>query len=248
MIAWLVACGAVQEPADAQEREAGNNSTQPLQMIVWGEPVDNEPASMQRTYYLERRIAPTMGFGGASWLVRSERESEESVAEMLDNLQVKSGMIVADFGCGVGFHSLPLAQQVAPDGKVYAIDIQAPMLRSLVARALEAQTLNIVPVLSRANVPQLPTELFDMVLMVDVYHELNRPAETLQQIRKSLRPGGRIALVEYRGEDPDVPILPEHKMTKQQILKEYQANGFELRSEYDGLPWQHLMFFGVKEN
>ncbi len=210
---------------------------------------ENAKELKPRKYYLDRRIAPTMSYaGGASWLVRPEREAEESTQEMLDNLNLKPGIIVADFGCGVGFHSIPIAKAVGPTGKVIAIDIQRDMLRALVERAKEVKLNNIQPVLAKGNVSDLPQAAYDMLLMVDVYHELAFPAESLQEIRESLKEDGLVALVEFRGEDPDVPILPEHKMTKAQILKEYEANGFQLHSTYDNLPWQHLMFFKVKKD
>ena len=236
-ILLLILITAVTASAQGLSQEAGK-----LEVVDWT--AAEQSRGKPRKYYLDRRIAPTMSYaGGASWLVRPEREAEESAAEMLAALKLQPGMTVADFGCGVGYHSLPIAQAVAPDGEVYAIDLQIKMLRSLVARASEAGIFNIRPVVTRSDVPDLPAAKFDMVLMVDVYHELSFPAETLQEIRQSLKPDGRIALVEYRGEDPDVPILPEHKMTKSQILREFTANGFQLESTYDSLPWQHVMFF-----
>ena len=217
------------------------------EILEWGSKSDEPVNSTGRKYYLDRRIAPTMSYaGGADWLVRGNRESEESTREMINHLGLKPGMVVCDFGSGVGYHTLPIAQQIKPDGTVYAVDIQLPMLRGLAARANEAGIENVQLVLSKSNVPQMPAKLFDLILMVDVYHELSLPGETLQQLRQSLNDDGRIALLEFRGEDPDVPIYPEHKMTKAQILKEYASNGFELDSQYDQLPWQHLMFFKVK--
>ena len=236
---------APQSPAAAQE--AASEVISGGRLLDWT--ARGENLGKPRKFYLGRRVAPTMSYaGGASWLVRPEREAEERSSEMIAQLRLKPGMVVADFGSGVGYHSIPMAQAVAPDGKVYAIDLQEKMLRSLVARAEEAGVESIAPVLTRSNVPDLPLNKFDLVLMVDVYHELSYPAETLREIRGSLRPGGLVALVEFRGEDPDVPILPEHKMTKEQILKEYKANGFTLKDSYDGLPWQHLMFFAADQS
>ncbi len=236
-------------PCTAQEKPATETrKKKPLSIETWPEKREAKD-SKPRKFYLDRRIAPTMSFrGGASWLVRPERETEESSREMLENLGLKPGMIVADFGCGVGYHTIPIAKAVGPEGQVYGIDIQPEMLRALVANAKEDGITNIVPIQPRGNVAEIPENTFDMLLMVDVYHELALPAETLSEIRESLKPEGLVALVEFRGEDPDVPILPEHKMTKAQILKEYEANGFELHSAYDNLPWQHLMFFKVKKD
>lgn len=181
--------------------------------------------------------------GGAKWLLRPERQAEEDAQAMIEQLGLKPGMDVCDFGCGVGYHTLPIAQAIAPEGTVYAVDLQIDMLRAMIGRAKEFGVTNVQPVLTRSNVPDLPEQAFDLLLMVDVYHELSYPAETLQAIKRSLKEGGRIALVEFRGEDLELAIYPEHKMTKAQILREYTANGFTLESSFDGLPTQHLMFF-----
>jgi ubiquinone/menaquinone biosynthesis C-methylase UbiE len=193
--------------------------------------------------YMGRRIAPAMGYTHAGWLIRSERQQEEDTQQALDNLQLKAGMTVCDMGCGNGYYSLEIAKRVAPSGKVLAVDIQQEMLHLLHLRAEEAQIENIQTVLGSVVDPQLPTATVDLVLMVDVYHEFSHPQQMLAAIRKSLVPQGRIALVEFREEDPRVPILPLHKMSKRQILREFKANGFKLVEEYDQLPWQHLMFF-----
>ncbi len=207
--------------------------------------LDLQPCIAQgkgRDFYMGRRIAPAMSHLGADWLIRAERDSEEDPKQMLGKLDLKPGMHVCDMGCGNGFYSLILAERVAPSGKVYAVDIQPQMLQLLSRRSAEAKIENIDMILGTVTDPKLPDEKIDLVLMVDVYHEFSHPEAMLKAIRKSLKPDGRIALVEYRGEDPSVPIKPEHKMTKKQILKEYEANGFKLQTEYDGLPWQHLMF------
>ena len=195
-----------------------------------------------RPIYMGRRIAQTMSFHGADWLIRSEREQEERPSRVLPQLGLRSGMTVCDLGCGNGFYAIEMAKVVAP-GKVLAVDIQQEMLHLLKLRAEEANIDNIKPVLGTVVDPQLPAASVDLVLMVDVYHEFSHPQQMLTAIRKSLKPGGLIALLEYREEDPKVPIKPEHKMSKRQILKEYTANGFKLAKEYDELPWQHLMFF-----
>jgi ubiquinone/menaquinone biosynthesis C-methylase UbiE len=200
-----------------------------------------------RKKYLGRTIAPTMGYEGAPWLIRDTREQEENPSVVLKQLGLKPGMIVCDMGCGNGFYSLPIAEMVAPTGKVLAVDIQAEMLQLLSRRSAEKKIENIDMILGTVVDPKLPKGEIDMILMVDVYHEFSNPEFMLDAIRKSLKPTGVIALVEFRGEDPTVPILPLHKMTKAQINKEYKANGFKLVSEFDGLPIQHLMFFGIDE-
>ncbi len=196
-----------------------------------------------RTKYLGRTIAPTMGIRGAPWLIRETREEEERPSEVMKQLGLKPGMVVCDIGCGNGFYSLMMAKEVAPDGKVLAVDIQQEMLHLLELRGREQGVTNIEPILGTIADPKLPAGEVDLVLMVDVYHEFSHPEQMLAGIRKSLKPEGLIALLEYREEDRTVPILPLHKMSKRQILKEYKANGLRLTKQYDGLPWQHLMFF-----
>lgn len=193
--------------------------------------------------YLGRRIAQTMHYTGAEWLTRDNREQEERCSLMLANLGVKRGMAICDMGCGNGFYALQLAKMTGDEGHVYAVDIQPEMLQLLNRRADEQEVRNVSPILGTFTDPRLPQGKIDLILLVDVYHEFSDPAAMLAAMRKSLSPTGLCALVEYRGEDPTVPIKPEHKMTKSQILKEWAANGFKLVKEFDGLPWQHLMFF-----
>jgi len=200
------------------------------------------PAPLSR--YKGRRIAQTMSFHGAPWLIREERDQEENTKLLLKALQVKEGQTVADIGCGNGFYTLQLARLVGPQGRVLAVDIQPEMLALLNKRAAEAGIQNIEPVLSTPADPKLPPGELDLVLLVDVYHEFAYPEQMLGAMRDSLKPTGHVALAEYRTEDPSVPIKLLHKMSKKQILKEYTASGFTLAREFDELPWQHLMFFG----
>lgn len=193
--------------------------------------------------YMGRIIAQTMHYSGAEWLTRDNREQEERCTLLLDNLGIKQGQTICDMGCGNGFYTLKLAQMTGPAGKVYAVDIQPEMIKLLKARAAEQGIQNIAPVLGAFNDPRLPKGKMDLILLVDVYHEFSHPAPMLAAMRAALAPGGRCALVEFRAEDENVPIKPEHKMTKAQILKEWPASGFKLVHEFDGLPWQHLMFF-----
>lgn len=214
---------------------------------VWaqrsGKDTKDEPIPPARTRYMGRQIAQTMSFHGAPWLIRSEREAEERPSEAIEQLDLKPGMVVCDLGCGNGYYSLTMAKLVAPSGKVLAVDIQPEMLHLLELRCKELGVENIEPVLGTVADPKLPPESVDMLLLVDVYHEFSHPQQMLAGIRAGLKPKGLIALLEYREEDRTVPIKPLHKMSKQQILKEYAANGFRLAKQYDGLPWQHLMFF-----
>jgi ubiquinone/menaquinone biosynthesis C-methylase UbiE len=195
------------------------------------------------THYKGRRIAQTMHYRGAPWLIRESREREEDCSTMLRELAVKPGMTVCDVGCGNGFYALRLAPLVGPTGRVLAVDIQPEMLRLLQARAAEAKVENIEPVLGAVTDPRLPAGEVDLILCVDVYHEFSHPEHMLAGMRKALSPGGRLVLVEFRAEDPLVPIKPLHKMSRKQVLAELQPNGFKLARQFDGLPWQHMMFF-----
>ncbi len=194
-----------------------------------------------------RLIARTMHFSGAEWLTREEREDEERCSLLLTNLGLKPGQVVCDMGCGNGFYALPMAQLVGDQGRVIGVDVQAEMLELLRKRMEQSGVQNITPVLGSYHDPRLPDSSCDLILLVDVYHEFSYPERMLLAMRKALKPQGRIALVEYREEDPAVPIKPLHKMSKQQILKEYLPNGFRLVQEFDELPWQHVMFFEKDE-
>ncbi len=193
--------------------------------------------------YKGREIAQTMHFLGAPWLTRESREREEDCTTMLKALEVKPGDVVCDMGCGNGFYTIKLAKLVGDRGKVIAVDIQREMLELLKDAAEQEKVANIETILGTVVDPKLPKESIDLVLLVDVYHEFSHPEQMLAAIRKSLKPTGRIALVEFRAEDPEVPIKPLHKMSKEQIMKEFPPNGFKLVEEFDELPWQHLMFF-----
>lgn len=194
--------------------------------------------------YKGRRIAQTMHYTGAEWLTRDVREQEERCSLMLTSLGVKRGMAICDMGCGNGFYSLQLAKMTGDEGHVYAVDIQPEMLKFLNQRADEQGVKNVSPILGTFTDPRLPKGKIDLILLVDVYHEFSHPEQMLAAMRDALAPDGLCALVEFRAEDPNVPIKPEHKMTKEQILREWPGNGFKLVKEFDGLPWQHLMFFG----
>jgi ubiquinone/menaquinone biosynthesis C-methylase UbiE len=197
------------------------------------------------THYMGREIAQTMHYLGAEWLTRDTREREERAALMLENLGVKPGMTVCDMGCGNGYHTLRLAKLVGPEGKVLGVDIQREMLQFLTERAEKDGIANVEPIHGSVIDPQLPEASVDLILCVDVYHEFSHPEQMLSAMRRSLAPGGRLVLVEFRAEDPTVPIKPLHKMSKKQINKELAANGFKLVKEYDDLPWQHMMFLRV---
>jgi cyclopropane fatty-acyl-phospholipid synthase-like methyltransferase len=192
--------------------------------------------------YMGRRIAQTMHYTGAEWLTRDNREQEERCSLMLANLGVKRGMAICDMGCGNGFYTLQMAKMTGEEGHVYAVDIQPEMLKLLNQRADAQGIRNVSPILGTFTDPRLPKGKIDLILLVDVYHEFSHPEQMLAAMREALSPTGVCVLVEFRTEDPKVPIKPEHKMSKEQILKEWPANGFKVVQEFEGLPWQHMLF------
>ena len=202
-----------------------------------------KPVEEARRVYKDRVVAKPMSHLGASWLIRSNRDQEENASDSFVQLKLKDGMTVCDLGCGNGYWTIPMAKKVGATGKVLAVDIQQEMLQKLDVRAAKEKIQNIQPVLGDIDDPNLPMNEVDLLLMVDVYHEFSHPESMLWSIRRSLTDTGVVALLEYREEDRKVPIKPLHKMSKQQIMKEYKANGFKLVREYNELPWQHLMFF-----
>lgn len=185
-----------------------------------------------------------MSYEGGPWLMRVEREKEERCAQLLAALHLKEGDVVADVGCGNGFYTFKFAPIVGDKGRVFAVDIQPEMLE-LLKKEGEKLKLggNVTPILGTVVDPKLPTASVDLAFLVDVYHEFDHPVEMLAALKKSLKPKGRLVLVEFRLEDPNVPIKLLHKMSKAQMKKELAANGFDVDEEYDELPWQHVMFF-----
>ena len=204
---------------------------------------DHDPNGIGK-FYLGREIAQVMGPGGILWLERSTRDQEEQTTAMLDALQLNGGETVADFGAGSGYFTFELAKRVGARGTVVAVDIEPKMLAFIRQRAAREGLTNVGLIQSTERDPRLPAKRFDLILMVDVYHELSYPYETLQQLRLALKPKGRLALVEYRQEDPNVPIKELHKMSMEQMKLEMAAVGLEEVGSFDGLPQQHLVFFG----
>ena len=226
---------------------AGTAVAQPPALQIDAAVDQSVPIPPAQTHHMGREIAQTMHFTGAPWLVRESRQREEDCRMMLKSLGLKPGQTVCDMGCGNGFYTLQLARLVGPRGLVYAVDIQPEMLQMLVRNAAEARLANIRPVLGTPIDPRLPAGEIDMMLCVDVYHEFSHPEAMLAKIKESLAPDGHMVLVEFRGEDPAVPIKPLHKMTKAQVRAELEPAGFEIDREYDRLPWQHLLFLGVRQ-
>ena len=196
-------------------------------------------------FYLGREIAHVMGHQGISWLERPEREEEEGLTQLVEALDLKPGQSVADIGAGSGVISLKLSEKVGPQGTVLAVDIQQEMLDALAVNCKKQGVTNIEPVLGTTTSPNLKPGSVDLVIMVDVYHEFDMPFEMLSGIAKSLKPGGRVAFVEYRKEDPAVPIKEVHKMSEKQVQKEASTEGLGLvwLKTYGKLPRQHVVFF-----
>ncbi len=193
-------------------------------------------------YYLGREIAHVMGAAGASWLERAEREKEEGILKVLKAFPVSDSSVVADIGAGTGYYSFKIAPLVKK-GKVFAVDIQDEMLAYLNTNIKSNGIKNVTVLKGGGQNPNLPDNSIDLAFMVDVYHELEFPYQMLQNLRKALRPGGRILLLEYKGEDPSIPIKPLHKMTVAQATKELKANGFSLLQTNVQLPIQHFLLF-----
>ena len=193
--------------------------------------------------YLGREIAHVMGHEGAGWLERPERTLEEQPDKLVELLKLKPGDDVADIGAGTGYISRRMAEKVLPKGKVYAVDIQQEMLDLLQAEMKKRGLSNVVSVLGEIADPKLPANTIDLAIMVDVYHEFSHPYEMMQGIMRGLKPGGRVAFVEYRAEDPKVPIKRVHKMSEAQVKKEAAAVGLEWVETIPDLPWQHVIIF-----
>jgi ubiquinone/menaquinone biosynthesis C-methylase UbiE len=194
-----------------------------------------------------RVIARVMGHEGADWLDRPERAQEEQPDRALDAIGIAPKSTVADVGAGSGYFTLRLARRVGPEGKVIAVDIQREMLARLDRRLKRDNIGNVELVHGAEDDPRLPPGSVDLILMVDVYHECSRPQEMLRRMRTALRPGGRLVLIEYRKEDPAVPIRPEHKMSVAEAKMELEAEGFVLASQSNVLPRQHILIFAPRQ-
>lgn len=197
-------------------------------------------------FFMGREIAHVMGHQAADWLERPEREAEENTEMMVDSLKLKLGEAVADIGAGTGYISRKLSKKVGEKGIVYAVEIQQEMLDILTNKAVQAGVHNIKPVLGTTTDTKLAPSSVDTILLVDVYHEFDFPFEMTQALCKSLKPNGRIVFVEFRGEDPKVPIKPLHKMTVAQLRKEMALHPLEWKETIDVLPRQHIIVFKKK--
>jgi precorrin-6B methylase 2 len=204
---------------------------------------DHDPNGIGK-FYMGREIAHVMGYQAAGWLERPEREKEEEPAKLLKALELKPGMVVADVGAGSGYHAFRMAPEVGPKGKVLAVDVQPEMIELLTAKAKREKVTNVEPVKGTPTDPKLPAGGVDLALMVDVYHEFSHPYEMAEKLVAALKPGGRLVFVEFRLEDPQVPIKLVHKMSERQVLKEMGEFPELVHTKtVNTLPWQHIIIF-----
>ena len=197
-------------------------------------------------WYMGREIAYVMGFQAIGWLERSEREKEENVSKLIKNMRIKPNDVIADIGAGSGYHAFRMAS-LAPNGLVYAVDIQTEMLMAIENKKTFSKISNIETILGTEKSVEIPINSVDKILMVDVYHEFSFPVEMIASMKSALKSNGQLFLIEYRAEDPLVPIKTIHKMSENQAVKEMKAAGFKLLKNIENLPWQHCMVF-VKNN
>ncbi len=213
-------------------------------MAALASPYESGPPSLDGIgkVYMGREISQVMGHLGAPWLERNNRVREERTELLVANLPLEPDADIADIGAGTGYFSFRMARRV-PEGTVYAVDIQQEMLDLIALRQAEGEASNVTPVLGTIRDPGLAPESVDLILLVDAYHEFSHPWEMGQAMARALRPGGYLILVEYRAEDPAVPIKRLHKMSEQQARREMQALGLSWARTEDFLPWQHFMVF-----
>jgi ubiquinone/menaquinone biosynthesis C-methylase UbiE len=243
-LTWIVvltflAPGQARKPAPATA--APPPTTRPAAAEYSTRP-DHDPDGIGK-FYMGREIAKVMGHEAARWLERPEREQQEQGVRMLSMLKVRPGEVVADIGAGSGHYSFRLARMVGPQGRVKAVDIQQEMLDLIRKRQRRERVANIDLVLGSADNPNLEPESLDLVLMVDVYHEFDMPFEMMQHIVAALKPGGRVVFVEFKLEDPKIPIKLLHKMSVAQVRKEMELFPVKHKETVSTLPWQHVITF-----
>jgi precorrin-6B methylase 2 len=234
----LVCFCALVATANSFAQEKSTNTVAP----IYETRAEHSPDGIGK-FFMGREIAHVMGHQGADWLERPEREAEENTVLMVESLKLKSGEVVADIGAGTGYISRKLSKKVGDKGIVYAVEIQQEMLDILTNKAVQAGVHNIKPILGTTKNTKLPPSSVDTILLVDVYHEFDFPFEMTQAMCSALKPGGRIVFVEYRGEDPKVPIKPLHKMTVEQLRKEMAIHPLKWKETIEVLPRQHIIVF-----
>ncbi|MGB3851527.1 MAG: class I SAM-dependent methyltransferase [Tunicatimonas sp.] len=232
---YLSACAQPTSSTTTQREEVSSDS-----IYTHGLPTSADGTGK---FYQGRDIAQVMGHQGAGWLERSGREEEERTDLLVDALNLQPDDVVADIGAGSGYFTFRISPRV-PRGKVLAVDIQPEMLEMIQEKQQNEGGDNVQTILGTVDSPRLPADSVDWVLLVDAYHEFSHPYEMMRNVADALAPGGRVALVEYREEDPSVPIKPRHKMTEAQAVREMKAVGLTLLENKDVLPQQHLMIFG----
>jgi ubiquinone/menaquinone biosynthesis C-methylase UbiE len=225
---------------------AGAQSPVPHSQMPRYETRANHDSNGTGKFYMGREIAQVMGPGGIEWLDRRERETEEHPAEVIASLDLHPGEVVADLGAGSGYFTFRIAPRVGETGMVMAVEIQEAMLTALRTRAAALKATNVKVVQGTEVDPHLPASTVDLVLFVDVYHELAYPFEVMTKVREALKPGGRVVFVEYRKEDPAVPIKEVHKMSVAQLEKEMNAVGLVRVRTVETLPLQHIVIFSKR--
>lgn len=201
----------------------------------------------QRRHPVSGRVfAPVMGVGGAGWLERGEREQEEAPSKAIEALELKPGMVIADIGAGSGYYTSRMSKRVGATGRIFATDIQPGMIALLDRRVASEGLTNVTTILGAMDDPKLPPASIDLAIMVDVYHELQEPQAFLQRLKGAFKPDGRLVLLEFRKEDPNIPILEVHKMSVAEVKAELEAEGFALERVINVLPWQHIIVLRAK--
>ncbi len=244
ILALLVLVLVAIQSRRTQPDDAGEAPTPGMEVAVAPPPYTFAPATPDGIgkFFHGREIAKVMGHPAIGWLERDEREREEAPSRALDALNLPPDAVIADIGAGSGYYSFRISPKL-PRGKVVAVDIQQEMLDFIRRRAAELGIANVEPHLGAVDDLRLPAGSLDAALLVDAYHEFSHPAEMLASLHRALRPGGRVFVLEFRGEDPDVPIKELHKMTEAQARIEWESCGFRLRENASILPWQHLLVF-----
>jgi len=206
---------------------------------------EGDPNGLNK-WYMGRQIANVMSHYGINWLERADREKDENSTQLVKNLDIKPGMIIADIGAGSGYYTVRVSKLLT-GGKIYAVDVQQEMIDFLNNRIQKEKLNNIETVLGEEQKVPLPPSSIDMMFLVDVYHEFAYPYEMSKSMMSALKPDGKLILVEFRGEDKSLAIKGLHKMTEEQIIKELSAAGFKFERNITNLPIQHFMIFTKSE-